>query len=168
MKLRRITPIQQETFYVLSGDNEDLSLIAHSPLCFSPVCYQIDEVDAGDIPAHAKIASVNPDTKKISRLTLDSALKLMDGVAEYAVNDTAVALEALRMAMLRNGLRSPAFVQLESYGEAYKLATAFEKLPTLPPDFSITKNMKPGRGGEFWIMGVPFRWPSDDSGIYLN
>lgn len=46
MKLRRITPIQQETFYVLSDDNEDLSLIAHSPLCFSPVCYQSHETTA--------------------------------------------------------------------------------------------------------------------------
>lgn len=161
MQIHRITPIPQETFYVVSGEGESLSPISSSPVCFSPSSYEIEKVDVGDIPSNAKIVSIDKETKAVQRINHGIMAKIINNGNELTPNDIVVALRELSDALIRNGIELPAYIQLSSFQQAYNLASNFEQLPGLPDDFSITKNMKPGESGEFWIRGVPFRWPSD-------
>lgn len=159
MKFHRIEPFPQETFYVLAEEHENVNCVANNPVCFSPVNYGIQEVEAGDIPVHAKIVVIDPKTGRIRRVNLETAVKMSTGEELSGVNDVAAAVETLKAAFQRNGLNSPVSIQLEDSDQAVKLALLFGNRLTDNTLSRLIRSITTGRDG-FLIDGIRFTWPA--------
>jgi hypothetical protein len=159
MKFHRIEPFPQETFYVLAEEHENVNCVANNPVCFSPINYGIEEVEAGDIPVHAKVVVIDPMTGRIRRVNLETAVKMSTGEELSGVNDVAAAVETLRAAFQRNGLNSPVSIQLEDSDQAVKLALLFGNRLTDSALSRLIRSITTGRDG-FLIDGIRFTWPA--------
>lgn len=158
MKFYRIEPFPQETLYALAEESADLNTIANNPICFSPISYQVEEVESGDIPAHAKIVTIDPASKKIKRVNLETAIKMESGQPIPGGNDVSAAIETLKAAFQRNGLNSPLSIQLESSDQAIKLAMMFGDRLSNNAFARLVASISTGRDS-FLIGGVRFTWP---------
>jgi hypothetical protein len=152
----RIEPLQHETFYVLAKEDASLNAIANSPICFSPVSYRQEVVDAGDIPMHAKIVTLD-EGGKIKRVNLETALRISGGKEPDAVNEIGAAIDTLKAAMQRNGLSAPISIQLQDSDQGFKLASFFGgKLIKRSPAGTIASIFGSREG--FMICGIKFTW----------
>lgn len=157
MIFTRIEPFQQETFYVLSDDGADISRIANSPICFSPVSYRQQIVDAGDIPTNAKIVLVDQRHTRIKLVNLEAAIKLSNGEQFEAAGEISAAIDMLKAAMQRHGLEAPIRIELQNSSQAIKLALLFgDKLSTGALARAITSILTLREG--FMILGILFTW----------
>ena len=158
MKFYRIDPFQQETLYVLCEEGQDLNRIASNPVCFSPISYQIAEVESGDIPIHAKIVSIEGRSGRLKRVNLETAIKMNKGHDIAGANDVAAAIETLKAAFQRNGLDSPVSIHLQDSAQAVKLAMLFgDRLS----NGSMARLVSPISTNQdsLLVNGIRFFWP---------
>jgi hypothetical protein len=158
VKFYRIDPLPQEILYVLAEDSADLNPIANNPVCFSPISYRIEDVESGDIPVHAKIVTIDPASRKIKRINLETAIKMESGEPIQGGNDVSAAIETLKAAFQRNGLNSPLSIQLESSDQAVKLAMMFGDRLSNNAFARLIASISTGQDS-FLIGGVRFTWP---------
>lgn len=160
IRLFRIDPIPQEVFYVLTEDEKLLSSLGNDSVCFSLTSYRIDEVESGDIPTAAKIVAIDADTKKTTRVNLQTAMSMLKGDIIGTAEDISAAVSNLREVMLRNGLQSPAYIQLHSKEQAYKIISMFQCDMTQDKiDLAMAAASSSGR---FSVMGIEFRWNDEN------
>jgi hypothetical protein len=154
--------MQHETFYVLAANKEDLQKISNHPVCFSPISYRQEVVDAGDIPVHAKIVAISENDGKIRRVNLETALHMSNGEEVDAVNEVAVAIDALKAAMQRNGLSAPISIELQDVHQALKLASLFGNHLTTRSFARLVTSVFTSKS-DFRIRGIRFTWQRKNS-----
>ena len=157
MMFIKIEPLPHETFYVLADEGADLSQITVNPVCFHPISYRSEIVDPGDIPAQAKIVAVSPVNGSISRVNLETAIRLSMGQEVDGVSDIVAAIDNLKSAMQKNGLQAPVSIELQDINQALKLASMFgSRLTTKPFARLITSLFT--KKTDFMIRGIKFNW----------
>lgn len=157
MIFTRIEPFPQETFYVLSDEDADLSKIANNPVCFSPVSYRQELVEAGDIPAHAKVVIVEKSHGRIRRINIETAMQISTGGQIEAINEISAAVDMLKAAMQRNGLSAPVCIELQDIGQISKLASLFRGRPGISFLARAAASVFAAKA-EFMINGITFTW----------
>lgn len=167
MKFYRIEPFQQETLYILCEEGQDLDRIANNPVCFSPISYQIAEVESGDIPAHAKIVSTQGRSGRLKRVNLETAIKMSEGHDIAGANDVAAAIETLKAAFQRNGLDSPVSVHLQDSDQAVKLAMLFGDRLSKGSMARLIGSISANQDS-FMINGIQFFWPLKAQTVHLT
>lgn len=158
MNFYRIEPFQHETLYVLSEDGESIDRIANNPICFSPIGYKVSEVESGDIPAHAKIVSVDSKSGRVKRINLEIAIKMSQGQDIAGANDITAAIETLKAAFQRNGLDAPVSIQLQDSDQALKLAMLVGGRLSNGSFANLVGAISAGQDG-FLVGGIRFSWP---------
>jgi hypothetical protein len=156
MTFHRIEPFAHETFYVLAEEDANLDRIASSPICFSPINYKKEIVDAGDIPVHAKIVTFDKKNGKIRRVNLETALHIESGKTFEAGNEISAAIDTLKMAMQRNGLNAPISIELQDANQAFRLASILDG--HINAGLFAKSAAAVDSGSNFLINGISFTW----------
>lgn len=159
MQILKIDPISLGSFYVIANDGQDITNLSKDPICFSPISYSIEQVEIGDIPAMAKIVTINPLTQRADRLTLQNAVKMVNNCNFDFTSDIEAAVSNLREVMIRNGMRSPIRIELESADDAHKIIEYYRPMFTADGANLAIKQIL--ADNSFMIHGVKFTWPSE-------
>jgi hypothetical protein len=157
MQAYRIEPIQYRPFVVVADENQDLSQIAHQPLCFSPVNFTIEEISPNEIMDDTKIILLQ-DAAHAKQISKGHALEILvpgsQSDADYLENCVEVLVEAMQDA----GMAPPAFIQLNNQLEALKMLDSLAD-SLKPDDFESLKRMvDTGKIQSMKLGGVEFRW----------
>lgn len=157
MKAFRIEPIQQRPFIVVADENQDLSQIAHQPLCFSLVNFTIEEVSTKEISDNDKIILLSEDSLA-KQITKSRALDILAPGSQSDSDYLEGCVSGLVEAMEEIGMAPPAFIQLNNQLEALRLLNSLSDSLKIV-DYNNLKDMiENGRIYSMRMGGIEFRW----------
>lgn len=166
MKVFKIDPVPQQTFYVVANENEDLSKIADERICFSPVTFTIEEVDIGEIPDRNRIILCEggwpPVMQEIDKETAHRIV-CEEGLQEDPdAKDLPSALEELAISMESAGLAIPMFIQLIDVSQALAILESFRYMYSNSRYTQLRSGIALGKINTITIYGIELRWQADD------